>query len=132
MKVYFDDIFKKRCYTSGLYLLPLWSAEYAVGIVAILANAIELYGILPVASHVLLCTVNTVKFSLITLHYITGTLTLVMVQMVDWSNSRCLPCMFCCCMGAVMMTSCVITLGGGSYTITLVVEYGDIYSMGAS
>ena len=71
MKVYFDDIFKTRCYTNGLYLLPLWSAEYAVGVVAILANAIELYGILPAASHVLLCTVNTVKFSLhyTTLHY---------------------------------------------------------------
>ena len=34
--------------------------------------------------------------------------------------------------GAVMMTSCIITLEGGSCTFALVVECGDIYSMDVS
>ena len=46
------------------YLLPFWCAEYPVRVIAILAYAIQFYGILPVHGQVLLCkewTPNTLS-----------------------------------------------------------------------
>jgi hypothetical protein len=40
---------------SGPHFPPLWSAEDAVGVIPILANTVQLYGVHPVLANVLFC-----------------------------------------------------------------------------
>ena len=52
--------------TLQLYLFPFWSAENPIGVISILANAIQFDWILPVTSHILLCAQKNSQFRIST------------------------------------------------------------------
>lgn len=60
---------------------PLWSAEDAIGIVAILANPIELYGVQPVFGQVLLWEGGKYKSELYGVHPVFG-------QVLLWKGGK--------------------------------------------
>ena len=79
------------------YLLPFWCAEYPVRVIAILAYAIQFYGILPVHGQVLLCkewTPNTLSVTnILNATYNIGTVKQYVVPAIDkqpYSTNTCI------------------------------------------